>query len=86
MKFYKNNNSDFLFDYKIKYYKLTCVGSNYIRFYKNGIWHNPKNASYICNAGNKMFYLNDELYGYKDDFNKKSWRKFTKLKVFYEIL
>jgi hypothetical protein len=51
-----------------------------IVFFKNGYVHNPKNAIYF--KGNKEFYLNDEIYGYENEFTKQSWRKFVKMQVF----
>ena len=82
MKFYKNNNS--FTDSTIRNNKLTAIHQSYIsiRFFKNGTFYNSKNAAYINFKGYKSFYLNDEFYGYEDNFTKNSWRKFCKMQVF----
>ncbi len=70
---------------KIIKYKLTSIyiDNAGVIFLKNGIVHNAKNAAYISkNNRCRKFYLNNKLYGYEDNFTKKSWRKFVKLQVF----
>ena len=69
---------------KIKDNKLTTIYYNgfAVRFYKNGICHNNKNAALIRFKGHKEFVLNNKLYGYHDSFTKESWRKFVKLQAF----
>jgi hypothetical protein len=52
-----------------------------VYFYKNGMYHNSKNAA-IIEVLCKEFRLNDEYYGDEYNFTKKLWRKFIKLKVF----
>jgi hypothetical protein len=51
-------------------------------FYKNGKQHNNKNASYIKYKKYKEFWLNGEFYGNKNNFTKKSWRRFVKMEIF----
>jgi hypothetical protein len=87
MKFYiynyKNNTNIDYFN-KIKNNKLTsiyCSNFYYIQFFKNGLFNNDKNASYISGKY-KEFDLNNKYYGDQDKFTKKSWRKFVKLQVF----
>ena len=53
-----------------------------VYFYKNGKYHNSKNAAIINYIGYKEFSLNDEYYGDEYDFTKQSWRRFVKLKFF----
>ena len=83
MKFYNDKNNSYywciIFDNT-----LTAIHSDSygIRFYKNGISHNSKNADYVNYKGYKTFSLNGNFYGYKDDFNKESWRRFVKLQAF----
>ncbi len=81
MKFYKKQDyvPTFIFDQK-----LTAIYSHaeYVQFFKNGMYHNPKNADIIDNYGNKDFSLNDKVYGDQDKFTKKSWRRFVKLQAF----
>lgn len=60
----------------------TFIYNHHIVFYKNGMLHNAKNASYIHNSGYKAFYLNDEYYGNHNNFTKQSWRRFVKMQVF----
>ena len=83
MKFYKFVNEAYYLD-RIKDYNLTAIyrsSSSSIQFYKNGLFHNPKNASYIDNII-KVFYLNGEYYGNENTFTKKMWRRFIKLQAF----
>ena len=69
---------------KIKAYNLTAIFNDHynVIFYKNGEIHNNKNAAYINYSGFKEFRLNGIYYGCEEHFNKKSWRKFVKLKAF----
>ncbi len=84
MKFYVEDKYNYVYWDKIKDNKITAIYYNgfVVRFYKNGIWHNNKNAAVIHNNGIKFFYLNDSFYGNEYDFTKKSWRRFVKLKAF----
>ena len=89
MKFYKDNKSIYYFC-KIRNNKLTSIYQEHyyeketscVKFFKNGLKHNDKNASYIHIDGYKQFYLNGHFNGYKKDFTKQSWRKFIKMQVF----
>jgi hypothetical protein len=85
MKFYRDIDNNIYNDYwnKIYYNKLTAIhcDSIAIRFFKNGIKNNNKNASYISNSG-KVFWLNNKSYGYGNNFTKESWRRFVKLQAF----
>jgi hypothetical protein len=90
MKFYidkyKNN---FYYWNKTRINKLNAIlnsknALNYAKcvyFFKNGKFHNTKNAAYIEINGYKQFFINGHCYGY-NDFTKKSWRRFVKLKAF----
>ena len=88
MKFYREKKFDLL--HKIKFNKLTATinnnnPTNYrnsVYFFKNGMRHNYKNASFISWSGDKSFCLNGKYYGDQNDFTKKSWRRFVKMKVF----
>ncbi len=91
MKFYKNNNNK-----KNNYKTYITQNLSEIIFRKDGMWHNEKDASYIGSITqfwdsdkgklvencHKLFYLNGKFYGNENDFNKKSWRRFVKLKAF----
>ena len=87
MKFYIDidNNDNW---HKIISNKLDCIYFNLktIVFYKSGKCYNIKNASYIrLHRGDKIFILNDKIYGNNKMFTKESWRRFTrelKLKTF----
>ena len=90
MKFYVDHykNKTYYCD-KIKNNKLSAIysynyflSSSYVQFFKNGMYHNAKNADYINYKGNKDFSLNNKFYGYKDDFTKESWRRYVKMQVF----
>ncbi len=83
MKFYKDGFHENFYWRKINSLKLNSIynSSFIVWFCANGLFHNNKNASYITNTY-KGFYLNNKLYGNQDDFTKKSWRKFVKLKAF----
>ncbi len=86
MKFYKENYTDNgNYFSKIKRNNLTFIYNNtYYNstvYFKNGVRHNAKNASYYGN-GYKEFYLNGKHYGGKNKFTKKSWRRFVKLQAF----
>ena len=95
MKFYKYKYYSEI--YKLKITAICCNYSygishknndynscNYysIRFYKNGILNNFKNATFIVNNSYKEFRLNNKYYGDQDTFTKQSWRKFVKLQAF----
>ncbi len=85
MKFYKDKKIyDCYFWNKITDNYLTCIyyDVDSIIFYKNGFFHNNKNAAYIRFDGYKGFYLNNKCYGNENDFTKKSWRRFVKLQIF----
>ena len=85
MKFFKDSSENCYYYKDIIINKaLSCIYYDEINliFFKNGIWHNNKNAAYINYIGYKSFYLNDKIYGFQHEFNKKSWRKFVKLQVF----
>ncbi len=87
MKFYKTNNNH-IFLLKIKNDKLSAIYARelYVDFYKDGDYHNAKNACFItANKKYKAFCLNGKMYGNETNFTKESWRKFArelKLKVF----
>ena len=92
MKFYKDING-FIFWNKIINNNLTAVYSyDFVQFFKNGKYHNSKNADYIHNVDYLMFCLNCRKYGfnykstyndgYPGSFTKKSWRIFVKLQAF----
>ena len=83
MKFLVKTNTSFWA--KIFYGKKTCIYQikfEAIAFYKNGLYHNTKNASYIKYDGTKIFYLNYQYYGKEYKFTKQSWRRFCKLQTF----
>jgi hypothetical protein len=94
MKFYKEQKKNIMgkkyYWNKIKFNKLTAILDsknpiNYINcvfFFKNGNYHNPKNATYIRHDGYKQFFLNNKCYGFEYHFNKESWRRFVKIQVF----
>ena len=86
MKFYKEkyytNYSNLIFKNKLN--AIYC--SYYTIFFKNGKYHNTKNAAYTHNE-HKDYYLNNKCYGgqyavTKQSFTKQSWRRFVKLQVF----
>jgi hypothetical protein len=79
MKFYKFKSL-----IKIRKLYLTAIHCDFyaITFYKNGMYHNPKNAAYIAFDGYKQFILNDKPYGDQANFTKFSWRRFVKLQAF----
>jgi hypothetical protein len=87
MKFYKDN---IIYDFYKQIYKnkLTAICNyiayhhNYIWFFKNGKVHNTKNIAYIIDNNYKHFYLHGKDYGNQNDFNKKLWRRFVKLRAF----
>jgi hypothetical protein len=89
MKFYRDNKSIYYFC-KIRNNKLTSIyqesyyekETSCVKFYKNGLKHNDKNAAYIGLDGYKDFCLENEEYGDEEKFTKESWRKFVKLQVF----
>jgi len=93
MKFYKGNKIDekgFGYINKAYLYNLSaCIQDFFdnVIFIKNGEMHNDKNFSHIQYSSNcKEFWLNGKLIGYSDafkqDFDKFSWRKYCKLKIF----
>jgi hypothetical protein len=69
---------------KIQILKLNAIFRNekYIIFFKEGSFHNDKNASYVDKNEYKSFCLNGEFYSYEKDFTKESWRRYTKLQAF----
>ena len=83
MKFYNGKNNRYywgiIYDNKLTAIHFDSYG---IRFYKNGLWHNNKNAAFIKYNGYKEFSLNGEIYDYENKFNKSSWRRFVKMQVF----
>ncbi len=83
MKFYREKNNIFYL-HKIAVNLLTCIYCDDIAidFGKNAQNHNTKNAAYIRFDGHKCFSLNGKYYGDQNDFTKKSWRRFVKMKVF----
>jgi len=79
MKFYLKNKNNLT---KIINNKLTVIYScGHIFFFKDGTYHNNKNAAYNSNRY-KEFYLDGIHYGSKNKFTKQSWRRFCKLQVF----
>ena len=82
MKFYKDKFGDYFWR-KIRDNNYTAIYYDYyVSFLKNGNYHNEKNATNYDGIKFKEFYLNNKCYGNHNDFTKKSWRKFVKLKVF----
>jgi hypothetical protein len=84
MKFYRDKNNLYNYLYEIIDNNLSAIRQDKYRviyFFKNGKIHNTKNAAYIEINGYKQFFINDHCYGY-NDFTKKSWRRFVKLKAF----
>ena len=83
MKFYIDKfNSPYV---KIKNNKLTSVFMSFYKttmFFKNGKYHNSKNAAIYYIDGIKQFYLNGKYYSNYNSFTRKSWRKFVKLMAF----
>ena len=83
MKFYREDKNNYEYWNKIIRNKLNAIyHSESVWFFKSGKHHNFKNASYFNYNGYKEFSLNGKLYGYENDFTKKSWRKFVKIQVF----
>jgi hypothetical protein len=84
MKFYKDKNTAYFINKIIDNKLLAVIDTKYktVVFYKNGKFHNNKNAAIIYNDDSLRFYLNGTFYGFNDDFFKESWRRFIKLKVF----
>ena len=84
MKFYRDkkyNNYHFI----IVNYNLTaiyCNKSSCAHFFKNGNYHNTKNASFHNYYGYKEFRLNNKLYATDKDFIKETWRRFVKMQAF----
>jgi hypothetical protein len=81
MKFYRDINSNDYY-WKIRYNKLNVIYTynKDILFFKNGKYHNSKNASVFSDFINIQFWLNGKWY--RDDFTKESWRRFVKLQAF----
>jgi hypothetical protein len=80
MKFYSDKIDKSFYKIKIATNKLTCVYNKYtVIFYKNGKYHNYKNAAYVNKIGYKSFYLNGTPCGKSNKFTKESWRRFVKL-------
>jgi hypothetical protein len=82
MKFYIDKHHNIYWS-KFNYKKITAIFNlKYnVLFYKNGFWHNVKNAA-CSNNEKKSFWLNGNHYGYEFNFTKESWRKFVKLQAF----
>ena len=83
MKFYYDKYSNYYIN-KVYDNKTTCVYMGYsVEFFYKGMNHNIKNAaiSEYYHIG-KAYYLYSKYYGNEDDFTKKTWRKFCKLKTF----
>lgn len=85
MKFYLGKiNTSYLA--KISANKLCAIFTNIffnvVTFFKKGERHNTKNAAIFNKNGNKGFYLNNKCYGNEYHFNKQSWRRFVKMRVF----
>ena len=84
MKFYRDNLNYYYWD-KIIEDKLTAIyfRSMTVLFLKNGKEHNAKNTARVSECYKKFhFHLNGKYYGNHYKFNKKSWRRFVKLKAF----
>jgi hypothetical protein len=91
MKFYIEKKDDILdlsYWNKIIFNKINAIHydefDESIRFFLNGKYSNPKNAAHISGSL-KGFWFKNKYYGYTNNFNKYSWRKFVrelKLKVF----
>jgi hypothetical protein len=83
MKFYRYVKSSKYLN-KIYSNNLTCIYYNdyIIAFFKNGNYHNSKNATFIRNDSYKEFWFNNKRYGIQKDFSKQTWRRFVKLKIF----
>mgnify|MGYP007069469517 CR=1 FL=1 len=83
MKFYIDKfNSPYI---KIINNKLTSVFMSFHKttmFFKNGKYHNNKNAAIYYIDGIKDFRLNGKYYSNQNKFTKKSWRRFVKLQAF----
>ncbi len=81
MKFYKEKENSNYYWHKNFYTNISYIyqAYSYIKFFKNGKEHNDKNASYYSLTSNfKSYYLNNKAYGFSNDFNKQSWRKFVR--------
>ena len=85
MKFYKDKHkNDFYYFDIIKDNHISCVyydGNDFI-FFKNGDYHNYKNAAYIYFDGYEEFFINGNRIGTENNFTKQSWRRFVKLQAF----
>jgi hypothetical protein len=87
MKFYRDKYSSSHYFYLTKAennnLNAICIDSaNIVRFLINGKRHNTKNASFYESKIYKIFYLNDEAYGNENEYDKQSWRRFVKLRMF----
>ncbi len=88
MKFYLDKyKNNFYYWNKTRINKLTAIlnsntldHSKCVYFFKNGDYHNYKNAAYIEINGYKQFFINDHCYGY-NDFTKETWRRFVKMQI-----
>jgi hypothetical protein len=84
MKFYRDTSKSSFYWQKLKLNKSTCAYIKigyFIIFFKNGLRHNSKNASYF-EFRYKEFWSNGKKYGYEYNFDKKTWRRFVKMQVF----
>ena len=89
MKFYREKQEYYYWN-KIRFNKLTAIlnsknafsSAKCVFFFKNGKYHNAKNATYTDDKGHKDFYLNNVYYNNQHYFKKKSWRRFIKLQAF----
>ena len=57
---------------------VTNTSFDLVSFFKNGTYHNAKNAAYISHYY-QSFYLNGTTCGKSNKFTKESWRRFVKL-------
>jgi hypothetical protein len=89
MKFYREKQDCYYWT-KIRVNKLTAIlnskntetYANCVYFFKNGRYHNAKNADYTDDNGFKDFCLNGKHYGNENLFTKETWRRFVKLQAF----
>ena len=79
MKFYRDKDYyNFITNNKLTAIYCSDVATSFLL---NGMLHNSKNATYVNNIEDSLFFLNGKFYGTKKDFNKELWRKFAKFKV-----
>lgn len=81
MKFYKDKTFYYWALILINKSNAIINHKSEIRFFKNGLEHNFKNAA-LSYGFCKHFFLNGKNYGDQYEFTKESWRKFVKLQVF----